>query len=100
MTKFGLDQIQSIFSIFRRQIECSSNDDFCLGVGNTLGKGRSVGYQHLVYFPCLQCFFFSLLSKQQILDSSKLKEFAGDNLNLMKMAESSPRGGKHCWKRS
>ena len=28
------------------------------------------------------------LPKQQILDSSKLKEFADDNLNSMKMAES------------
>ena len=32
------------------------------------------------------------LPKQQILDSSKLKEFADDNLISMKMAESPPVG--------
>ena len=30
--------------------------------------------------------------KRQISDPSKLKEFADDNLNLMKMAESYPNG--------
>ena len=30
--------------------------------------------------------------QQQILDSSKLKRFADDNSNLIKMAESSPNG--------
>ena len=29
---------------------------------------------------------------KQILDSSKLKEFADDNLNMMKMEKSSPNG--------
>ena len=33
---------------------------------------------------------FKPFPKQQILDSSRLKEFADDNLNLMKVAESSP----------
>ena len=36
--------------------------------------------------------------KCQILDSSKRREFADDNVHLMKMAESSPYGRKHCGK--
>ena len=32
------------------------------------------------------------MPKRQILDSSKLKEFADDNCQLMKMAEISPKG--------
>ena len=39
------------------------------------------------------------LSKQQILDSSKLKEIANDNLNLMKMTESTPKGYKTQWEK-
>ena len=41
------------------------------------------------------------VSQKTILESSKLKEFADDNfkLILMKMAESSPKGRKHCGNR-
>ena len=38
-------------------------------------------------------------SKRQILDSSKLKEFANDNFRLMKMAESSPKWLKTLWEK-
>ena len=37
--------------------------------------------------------------KRQILDSARLKDFADDNLNLMNMTISSPKGRKHCGKR-
>ena len=49
----------------------------------------------LMYVLChiLQNFLiiYQPFPKQQILDSSKLKEFADDNLNLMKKAESFPK---------
>ena len=49
--------------------------------------------------------FFQPITRRQILDSSKLKEFADDISNMMKMAEdyptvfskgSFPRGVKRC----
>ena len=36
--------------------------------------------------------FFKPFPKRQNLDSSKLKEFADNNSNLMKIIESSPKG--------
>ena len=43
--------------------------------------------------------FIYPIPKRQILDSSNLKEFADDNLNLMKMAESFPKGLKTLWEK-
>ena len=40
------------------------------------------------------CSLILTLPERQILDSSKLKEFADDNLSLMRMAESCPKGYK------
>ena len=40
-----------------------------------------------------------LFPKRQILDSSKLKEFADDNFNLVKMAEGSLNGYKTLWEK-
>ena len=48
---------------------------------NIVWKGENAGYQHFLLFPkCFQKAF----PKQQILDSSKLKEFAYDNFKLYK----------------
>ena len=41
----------------------------------------------------------SPIPKQQILDSSKLKEFAEDNSELMKTAERSLKGWKTLWEK-
>ena len=39
-----------------------------------------------------------MFTKQQNLDSSKLKDFADDNL-MLKMAEASPKGLKTLWEK-
>ena len=60
---------------------------FVLGrVENIVGKGENPGYQH--FLLCQDCFLkashtgFLTLSKEQILDSSKLKEFEEDNFKF------------------
>ena len=54
---------------------------------NVVGKGENAGNQHFLLFP--QCFFYPFRernhlfsNKLQILDYSKLKEFADDNFNF------------------
>ena len=49
-----------------------------LGIG---GKGGNAGYPILELNP---------MPNEKCLDSSKLKDFEDDKLDLMKMAESSP----------
>ena len=64
-------------------------------VENIMGKGENAGYQHFLLFPkCFHSLFFKVIQswncvvkskpfpKQEILGSSKLKEFAGDNFKF------------------
>ena len=48
---------------------------------NTLGHGQNAGYQHFLGGCFLRV--VNPFPKRQILDSSKLKEFADDNFDLM-----------------
>ena len=92
------------------------------GIENIVGKEENAGYQHFLLFPhCFQKAFSSsqklslcgnliidaigtqLFLKQQILDSSKLKEFADDNFKLdengtksFKQAENSVGKKRNC----
>ena len=45
------------------------------------------------------CDALSLFPKRQVLDSSKLEEFADDNYEFDDVAESSPTDKTHCGKR-
>ena len=85
----------------------------CWGIKNFVGKGENAGNQHFLLFQqifkrryCLRIIKFKIVllnvnrigiqpfPKQLILDSSKLKEFADGNFNLIKMAENTVGKGE------
>ena len=75
---------------------------------NILGKKENDSNKHCLFFPlCFlpfldqsPCFdYVKLVPKQQILDSSKLKEFADDNFKFHENDRVLQIGRKHCGKR-
>ena len=66
---------------------------------NIVGKGENAGNQHFSFFP--QCFLsyerqihYFNPPKRQILDSSKLKDFADDNFNFYENGRKTTNGLK------
>ena len=56
-------------------------------VENIVGKGGNASFSRSQKVGIVWKKGYNPFPEQQILDSSKLKEFADDNFNLMKMAE-------------
>ena len=61
----------------------------------------NISFQDFIGCTCTRCkaLFNLTLSKRHILDCSKLKQFADDSFKFDEMAESSPKGREHYWKR-